>query len=160
MTTEIAKAHTLIPLPRGRQAIVDSVDYARVADFGWRLAGRGYVRAYVRGSGRNNCRAVYMHRILLDAPAGVEVDHINHNPLDNRRSNLRLTTRSENMQNRRGPNRNSASGIRGVSWNKAAGKWQAQVMVNGKNRGLGYFHKLGDAAMASAEGRKKHMTHA
>ena len=58
---------------------------------------------------------VYMHRLIMAAPRGRQVDHINHDTLDNRRENLRIVTNRQNNENRNGAYKNSKSGIRGVS---------------------------------------------
>ena len=148
----------LIDLGNGRQAVIDAADYPRVANFSWHQASTGYARSQVRGSRRKQC--VYMHRLIMDAPVGMEVDHIDGDPLNNHRVNLRLVTHSENQQNRRGPTRNNRSGFRGVVWHAYAGRYVARVTVQGKQICLGYFDRPADAARAAAEGRQLYMTHA
>ena len=64
-----------------------------------------------------------MHRVILNAPPGVEVDHINGNGLDNRRSNLRLATRAQGQANR-GRFKSNKSGYKGVHFDKQLGKWK------------------------------------
>lgn len=76
---------------------------------------------------------IHMHRFLLGAPTGMDVDHVNGNTLDNRRANLRLVTRSENAQNRAPGSFRGQSGIPNVHWNKALGLWVARVKVNGRS---------------------------
>jgi hypothetical protein len=71
-----------------------------------------------------------MHRFIVSADEGKVVDHINGNTLDNRKCNLRITDQFVNQQNRRGANRNSKSGIRGVYWNATKKMWTASVMIN------------------------------
>lgn len=83
---------------------------------------------YVEGTVEHT--TVLLHRFLLDAPEGMVVDHINHNTLDNRKSNLRILTHAENHQNRKGAMKNSKTGIRGIRLDK--GLWKAEVRVNGK----------------------------
>jgi len=76
----------------------------------------------------------------------LEIDHINRNPSDNRFSNLRLATRSQNTQwSRRG--RKPRSGFRGVH-RVASGRYQAQISVNGKKRHIGIFDSAEEAAEA------------
>lgn len=75
------------------------------------------------------------------------VDHINRDRSDNRRSNLRLCSLAEN--NRNGSIRsNNNSGFKGVSWDKARGKWQAGIGLNGTRKALGRFDSAEDAARA------------
>lgn len=86
---------------------------------------------------------VALHRWVMDAPDDMQVDHRDgKDTLNNRRDNLRIATRSENQQNRGGANRNSKSGIRGVSWSKRDRKWQATIGINGQQKHLGYFHDI------------------
>lgn len=88
-----------------------------------------------------------MHRFIMDAPKGQQVDHINGNKLDNRKSNLRICSHSENLRNQRKPKDNK-SGFKGVSWHKGAKRWCAEIRSNGKRHHLGYFDTAEDAAKA------------
>jgi hypothetical protein len=85
-------------------------------------------RVYARNRTGGKYRPI--GRVILDAPDGLVVDHINGNPMDNRRANLRLCTTAENSRNRRSPRKGSQ--FKGVS-RHADGKWQAQVFVNVPN---------------------------
>ena len=85
----------------------------------------------------------------------MQVDHINGNGLDNRRCNLRLVTHSQNQMNRRGAQANGTSGVRGVSFNKAAGKWVAYIQAEGKHIYLGKFADKGSAVAARVEAAAK-----
>ena len=80
----------------------------------------------------------YLHRWLLDAQPGQLVDHIDGNPLNNRRSNLRLATRSQNQANRR-RNRTSRSRYKGVTWHQGQQRWMARIQVNGRRITIGYY---------------------
>ena len=100
-----------------------------------------------------------LSRFLMDAPAGLVIDHINHDPLDNRRSNLRLVTAAQNQQNRRGPDRDSTTGIRGVHFDKRQGQFVAYLTAYGKRRHLGYFDTAAEAEVAAINGRRHYMTH-
>jgi hypothetical protein len=85
---------------------------------------------------------------LMDAPVGTEVDHINGNTLDNRRSiNLRLSDHRRNSGNR-GPNSNNTSGFKGVSFDKESGKYSANIRDHGKQKKLGRFPTAELAARA------------
>lgn len=77
----------------------------------------------------------------------METDHVNGNPLDNRRENLRSCTRTENVHNTR-MNHDNKSGFKGVYWNKRAKKWYAQIANNGKHHHLGTFNTAQEAAVA------------
>ncbi len=85
------------------------------------------------------------------------VDHINHNPFDNRRQNLRVVSIKVNIENRGKLNRNNSSGYRGVHLDKHQ-KWVAQIMHYRKNINLGRYTNLQDAVRARAEAEKKYFT--
>lgn len=85
------------------------------------------------------------HRFLLGGKPGLEIDHINGDRLDNRRSNLRFSSRSENARNSK-PHKGSLSKFKGVSI--LCGKWFAQIYLNKKNVYLGSFKSEKDAALA------------
>jgi hypothetical protein len=108
-------------------------------------------------NGRVNKKRLLLHRYLMNDPKGMVVDHINHNTLDNRKSNLRVVSQKQNQENRKGAQKNSKSGVRGVYWNIHSQSWHARVKSNGKNISVGYFKNLHDADKAVREARKKLM---
>jgi hypothetical protein len=157
--------HKLIPLwsREGNLqglAVVDQAD-AKVVDMAhavgrrWRLVPPGYV-AYTPP--RESAR--YLHREILGLVPGdgLVVDHINGNPLDCRRSNMRACTQGENLQNT-ASRVGFASAYRGVSWATREGKWMARAVVRGKTTHLGYFDDELEAASAAQKYRREHMTH-
>ncbi|CAM6588387.1 HNH endonuclease [Escherichia coli] len=85
------------------------------------------------------------------------IDHINRVRTDNRISNLRLVTHSENMQNRK-IQKNNKSGYRGVSWDAKYGKWRARINASGKCINLGYHDTAELAAAAFEAARMKYHT--
>jgi hypothetical protein len=91
-----------------------------------------------------------LHRAILNAPVGLEVDHINGDGLDNRRSNLRLATREGNQRNR-AARRDNTSGLKGVSLHVSTGKWQARIRTGGEQVYLGVFTTPEAAHEAYAE---------
>lgn len=136
-----------IQLTRGKVALVDDEDYEWVNQWNW-YAMRGWSTFYaVRKGPRPRHEIIYLHRVIMDAPPRAEVDHINRNGLDCQRSNMRLSTKSENQHNSR-LHSDSTSGYKGVSWNKASGKWQSRIRVNGKTIYLGHFDDPIEAAYA------------
>ena len=92
-------------------------------------------------------KAVYLHRVIMCAELGQVVDHINGNPLDNRKSNLRICTQSDNLCNT-SMRRDNKSGVKGVSFAKHVKKWCAQIKYKGEKFHLGYFDNIDDAAAA------------
>ena len=80
-----------------------------------------------------------MHSVILSAPKGMVIDHINNNPLDNRIANLRIVTPQQNAWNRKKRRTRSTSKYKGVSWSKNDGKWRALIMLDNKKISLGNF---------------------
>jgi len=126
-----------IPLTQGRFAIVDAEDYEELAKRKWFFAGQGKTGYAVSQQSRREKR-VWMHRLIMKAPKGLYVDHIDWNGLNNRESNLRLCTAAENSQNR-GPIANCYSRYKGVSWHKTNKRWNPTIKACGKRYNLGAF---------------------
>lgn len=120
----------------GAHTYLDDEDYHRAKDFHWHKTKNGYVAGTVLEDGVR--KRVYLHRWLMNAQPGQLVDHIDGNPLNNRRRNLRLVTRSQNQANRR-RNANSRSRYKGVTWHKHKKKWLARIQVEGRRITIGYF---------------------
>ena len=135
-----------IPLTKGAVTTVDDQDLAELSKYSWHLQSMGYAarRATV---GTNKTVILLMHRQIMDAPKGMVIDHINGNPLDNRRENLRLCLQGENLRNKR-INRASRSGYVGVNWHPSSRKWLAVVMHKRKNYQAGLFTDRIEAAHA------------
>lgn len=106
---------------------------------------------------KSNTKSVFLHRFITDAPKGMVVDHINHDTLDNRDENLRIISHCENLQNRKGAQSDSRTGIRGVGWLKSKNRWRARIKINGKSIFIGSFSDIGEAEAAVKEARKKYM---
>lgn len=145
-----------VPLSQGMEAIIDAADVPVVGGMNWcanRIKGSIYaVRSRFADDGRHI--GLMMHRLIMDAPAGSVVDHINGDGLDNRRENLRIATHAENLRNSRLSCRNT-SGVKGVCWDKGHKKWAAFISVSGKVHRLGRFSDKGDAARAYAEASRR-----
>lgn len=134
--------------------IVDAQD-ADLADVPWCMTAKGYAirrlspRKYILGH-----RAVAMRMLGRAVARGEQVDHVNHDRLDNRRANLRIVTHAENQQHRRGKNRNNTSGFRGVSYDKRRNKWCAVVSVKARSFPCGRFDSPEEAGRAAEAMRK------
>lgn len=94
-----------------------------------------------------------MHRWITNCPKEKQVDHRNSKTLDNTDINLRFATSAENSQNRKGSNRDSLSGVRGVCWSDRIRKWRAQVHLNGKQKYIGSFGSIQEAGQAVSKVR-------
>ena len=116
-----------------------------------KVDGYAYLRNYTTRK-----RIGQLARLVMQPLAGFEVDHINHNPLDNRRSNLRIATRSENMRNNRGHATRTGSRFKGVTYHDATRygmpgqvkRWRAYTRIAGKRIWLGYYATEQEAADA------------
>jgi hypothetical protein len=140
----------IIRLSRGQTAIVDDIDYTDLSQFKWYLDSQGlYVVHGIPYNGKQTKES--MHRRILGAQPGQDVDHINHNGLDNRRENLRLCTRSQNNANMK-KHGSTSSKFKGVVWRKARTKWIAQIIHREDHKRrhtyLGSFKNEEDAARA------------
>lgn len=138
-----------IALSKGYVSVVDDEDYARISSYKWSVSvGRtrsdGTKEAYALCSSLNHQK---MHRFIASPPIGMDVDHINGDGLDNRRCNLRICSRSENLRNQR-LQAGKSSVYKGVSAHSRAGYWTAQIKVRGKKIHLGVFKSETDAARA------------
>lgn len=91
--------------------------------------------------------AIHFHRWISRCPIGLEVDHINHDTLDNTRANIRNVTIADNNQNVR-KRVDNISGFSGVSWHKGANKWKAQINIENRRTHLGLFNDIRQAANA------------
>lgn len=141
-----------IALTRDEVTIVDDDDFERLSQWLWYCAGEGYAVRNQTIEGKNTL--ILMHRDIMNAPEGVQVDHINGNKLDNRKENLRLCTIAENSRNR-STQKNNNSGYKGVVWHKPNKKWLTQIRFNGKRIHIGYFTDIHEAAKAYNEKAKE-----
>lgn len=119
---------------------------------------RGYIRCQI------DSKTVYLHRFIYtkffgEVPDGMQVDHIDGDKKNNRISNLRLVTNKQNQENRQGAQKNSGTGIKGVSWHKTKNKYMAAIKANKKQIYLGYFDRIEDAKTAYAVAASKYHTH-
>ena len=132
-----------IALTQGFFAIVDAADYERLSRHKWTVSRKGdKCYAYRKDKGRN----VLMHRLIMQAPSGLVVDHIDGNGLNNRRSNLRLCTQAQNCRNARP--RAGTSRFKGVRAHNAPGQFAAEITFEGRAQYIGSFDDEIEAAIA------------
>lgn len=139
----------LIELTQGKFAIVDEADYDLLNQFHWSLGSGGYPQRAVKLK-KNVWRSRRMHHLLLPPKPGYMCDHINCNPLDNRRVNLRYATKSQNQRNQRKRTRKASSKYKGVHWCANVSKWRAMIKpsITSKSTHIGLFHSEREAALA------------
>lgn len=139
-----------IHLTKDQQTIVDDEDYEKLSKHSWYITNKGYAARSTRVPFR---KTVLMHVEIIKPPKGKQVDHINRNPLDNRKVNLRIVTNYENSTNRK-ISKNSTTRINGVSPLKS-GKYQAYITIKGKRKYLGVYSDLESAKTARQEAEEK-----
>jgi HNH endonuclease len=147
-----------IPIGHGFFAFVDDEDFKWLSQWKWcwkpdkkgpgAVSRRGYL-------GPNQYFTIYMHRVIMNAPDGMQVDHKDGNVLNNQKSNLRICTIRQNRQNSKRSKHNS-SGYKGVVFHKRQKKWNSAITHNGKTIHLGCFDNKEDAARAYDEGATRY----
>jgi hypothetical protein len=142
-----------IQLTQGQVAIVDDADYEWLSQWKWHVNSNGYANRTEHQSSK--ATTISMHRLITDAPKGMDVDHIDGNPLNNQRSNLRIATRTENQRNQRAV-RGGSSQYKGVHIHRQTGKWEARIKVNRQGIYLGLHSSEIDAARAYDEAARKY----
>ena len=140
--------YKLIPLHgkrgEGKSAKVSPEDYDKLSKFRWHLNNNGYAQRRQIGG-----ETTLMHRLIIKPPKQLEIDHINHDKLDNTRANLRIVTSQQNIFNKQ-PHKDGTSKFKGV-YPHSAGvkkKWVASITKDGEQLGLGYFRTEEGAALA------------
>ena len=139
-------------LKSGENFIVDISDYEKVSKIYWRKTENGYLY------GKKNNEFILFHRLILENELSIydskiDVDHINHNKLDNRKSNLRIVTRSQNNMNRTPIN---VYGINGVSFQSNINKYVARITINDNAIHLGSYERVKDAINARKQAEEKY----
>lgn len=132
--------------------IFDVDDYDKIKDYTWCIKKTGYVRAETYNYGISE---IQVHRLIMDCPDDMVIDHINRKPWDNRKCNLRICTIQQNNINRRFDKRPSNTGVMGVTLRKW-GKYEVAISVNGKRKYLGLYKTLEEAKQVRLDAEKKY----
>ena len=121
------------------RTLIDLDDIDKVKQYRWHLRDNGYVIC--------ESKKIRLHRLIMNCPDDKIVDHINHDKLDNRKSNLRICTHQQNNMNV-SKHTNNSSGTPGVYRDSRSGKWVAQIRYNYKKISLGSYDTLEEAKEA------------
>jgi len=128
--------------------IVDDEDFEKLNQFKWCYSSQGYATRNI-SKHREHIAHLKIHRVIMGAKKGEIVDHINRNPLDNRKQNLRICTYAENLRNSQ-KQHNNTSGYIGVhkKFKNREKCWYAQIGYNTKKIYIGVFKTKEEAAIA------------
>lgn len=142
---------------KGEEFWFDLEDYDLIKSYCWHYSNKGYVQT----NDPTTRKTVKLHRLILGIiDPKIQVDHRNHPPRndykkDNRKSNLKIVTQSENSQNRSLAS-NNTSGSVGVSWDKKSNAWKSYIKINQKMIHLGFFDDKNDAIQARKNAELKY----
>lgn len=151
---DISGEYGICTTDKGDKFIFDIEDYDKVSKFCWSIDNKGY---FLTHDYNNNYRTIRLHRLIMDlTDSKLQVDHINHDVSDNRKSNLRIVTNGQNSQNR-GLRKCNKSGVTGVYFYKPYGKWSARINVSDYHeKNLGYFDTFEEAVEARKKAEEKY----
>jgi len=124
------------------RTLIDIEDLCKAEKHKWYQNNSGYAISRVSKN-----RQIFLHRLILKPDKNYYVDHIDGNPLNNKRDNLRICTHQQNMINRK-IGVDNKSGIKGVDWDSKRNKWRARIQVKKKSKHLGYFSSKEEAKKA------------
>lgn len=135
--------------------IIDTEDLNLVKDYQWHIENSRANLQYGQAStnGKLPSKTIRIHRLII--PDSVQIDHINHNGLDNRKSNLRTCNNRENNCNKNF-SRNPKSGYTGIRYNEKANSYYVRMMVNKREISLGHYKSLEEAIEARKQGEEKY----
>lgn len=152
---EFVNNYVIMYTSKGEPFYVDLEDFNKVKDICWYINKQGYVAGHLYINGKY--KLVLLHQFIFDFPNNFIIDHIHGKQTrsDNRRSNLRKCTISQNNMNKN-EMCNNTSGRIGVTWDKNNKKWMAQIYVNGKYIYLGRYLNKEDAITARKEAEDKY----
>lgn len=146
-----------IKLTKGYYAKVDPDDFERLNQHKWQAAEKDGACYAIRTIFKNKKRTLlHMHREVINAPPGTIVDHINRDGKDNRKANLRLANKNQNVWNSKRGKNTGKSKYKGVHWDNRVKKWRTRLVVNRRDVFSKYFDDEIQAAKAYDEVAKKY----
>jgi hypothetical protein len=134
------------------ECVIDTDDLEKVKQYSWHKNTKNYVV-------HKNKENIYIHRFIMDCPKGLFVDHIDGNPLNNRKSNLRIVTTQQNAQNR-ALMPNNKTGYRGVYFETQTSKYRVQLVIDGVTMDFGRYDDVDTAGYVSGQIIKNFMPYA
>lgn len=138
------------------EIIIDAEDFNKIKEYYWYVGKKPNAFYVITNINKNNKRTTLkLHRLIMDFPENMDIDHINHNTFDNRKTNLRICKHNKNTKNHK-ININNTSGFKGVTWFKYTKKWSVGIFSDGNRVHIGYFDDKIKAAMAYNEAAKKY----
>lgn len=148
----------LIPLTQGRVALVDIEDFEELNKYKWqshRNHASRHKAVTKKPDGKWCYITILMHRFIMKAKKGQEIDHVNGNGLDNRKVNLRFCTRSQNCSN--SVKKNKSKKYKGIYFrDRSGGSWEVMVIFKRQRHFIGIFKNEKEAALAYNEAAKKY----
>lgn len=123
------------------ECVIDTEDLEKVKPYTWNKGNKMYVV-------HKNKETHYMHRLITDCPKGMFVDHVDRNPLNNKKENLRIVTNQQNSQNK-ALLPNNKTGYRGVYFENQTGKYRVQLVINGETMDFGRYDDVDIAGYVS-----------
>lgn len=141
---------------KGEEFYFDLEDYNKIKDYCWHKDAYGYIVTKITIDGKR--KGIKMHRLIMGMPdICFDIDHIHGDKTrnDNRKSNLRIVTKSQNSMNKKIMS-NNTSGVTGVGRNKSKKRWTAYIVVNNKQINLGVFDDINDAIKSRKAAEEKY----
>ncbi|HUV64953.1 MAG TPA: HNH endonuclease [Sedimentisphaerales bacterium] len=146
-----------IKLTKGKFAIVDPEDFEQLNQYNWYCTYYGYAARKIPKKDRKGKETrVLMHRELCPVPDELVVDHINRNPGDNRKANLRPATKQQNCWNAKIKKKRAETQYTGIHFDKRRGKWYVHITLDGRSTTCGYYSDEVEAAKAYDRLVKQH----
>lgn len=130
----------------------DLEDYDLIKNYYWSKNDNDYIYVRTDFDGRP---LLWMHRLVMNCPEDMEIDHEFHNHWDNRKEFLRIVTKSQNAMNRVLQS-NNTSGVKGVYWDIRNEKWKPYISIDGKQTFLGAFDNFEEAVIIRKEAEEKY----